>query len=325
MTAATLRTMLLATDGSPDAALAARAAADLCRATGATLHVVHAWQVPTLASQAEARAYPDEPVTGHSAVYEAYAQRAERLLAEQLAALYDAGVGSVREHLVNGHPVAAIVDLAAVVQADLIVLGSRGLGPVGRLVLGSVSEGVAHHAARPVLVLRGGAAAWPPRRLVIGADGSADADRAATLAARIGRACGATATLAHAFPELPLLPFETPAEGRARRDEAMRRAEVALEGRAQRVEALLGRRPEVRVVVADPAHLLLSAAEQGDGPALLAVGSRGLGPLQRFWLGSTSTKVLRAAHGPVLIAPHQPLPVAAQEHDAGRAAHPVGG
>ncbi|HEX5504747.1 MAG TPA: universal stress protein [Thermomicrobiales bacterium] len=325
MTAPALQTMLLATDGSPDAALAARAASDLCRQTGATLHVVHAWQVPTLAGQAEGQAYPDATVTGHSAVYETYAQRAERLLAEQLAALYEAGVGTVREHLVNGHPVAAIVDLAAVVQADLIVLGSRGLGPVGRLVLGSVSEGVAHHATRPVLVLRGGADAWPPRRLVIGADGSADADRAATLAARIGHLYGATATLVHAFPELPLLPFETLAEGRARRDEAMQRAEEALAGRVQRVGALLGRRPDVSVVVADPAHLLLSEAEQAGGPALLAVGSRGLGPLQRFWLGSTSTKVLRAAHGPVLIAPHRAQPVAAGERDAEPAGRPVSG
>jgi nucleotide-binding universal stress UspA family protein len=325
MTAATLQTMLLATDGSPDAALAARAAADLSRETGAELHVVHAWQVPTLANQTEARAYPEETATGHSAVYEAYAQHAERLLAEQLAALYEAGVGSVREHLVNGHPVAAIVDLAAVVQADLIVLGSRGLGPVGRLVMGSVSEGVAHHATRPVLVLRGGADAWPPRRLVIGADGSADADRAAALAARIGRLYGAAAALVHAYPVLPLLPFETLTEGRARRDEAMRRAEQSFEGRAQRLEALLGRRPDVSVVVDDPAHLLLAAAEQAGGPALIAVGSRGLGPLQRFWLGSTSTKVLRAAHGPVLIAPHRAEAVAADEREAGRAAQPATG
>ena len=45
----------------------------------------------------------------------------------------------------------------------LIVMGSRELGPVGRLLLGSVCEGVVHHALDPVLVVRGAEGACPPR------------------------------------------------------------------------------------------------------------------------------------------------------------------
>lgn len=54
----------------------------------------------------------------------------------------------------TGHPVDIIVRVAAEEHADLIVLGSRGLGGFERLLLGSVSDGVLHHAHCPVLIVR---------------------------------------------------------------------------------------------------------------------------------------------------------------------------
>jgi nucleotide-binding universal stress UspA family protein len=54
----------------------------------------------------------------------------------------------------QGHPVDVIVKVAASEQVDLIVLGHRGLGGFQRLLLGSVSEGVLHHAHCPVLLVR---------------------------------------------------------------------------------------------------------------------------------------------------------------------------
>jgi nucleotide-binding universal stress UspA family protein len=53
-----------------------------------------------------------------------------------------------------GRPVDEIVDLAEREEADLIILGSRGLGGFRRLLLGSVSDGVLHHAHCPVLIVR---------------------------------------------------------------------------------------------------------------------------------------------------------------------------
>ena len=91
-------------------------------------------------------------------------------------------------------------------------------------------------------------------------------------------------------------------------DDELRQEERKLQERARRLEEYLSVRPRVRVDVGDPAATLIGAAEeQREGEqTLLAVGSRGLGPLGRARLGSVSTKVLRAAKGPVLICPNPP-------------------
>lgn len=52
-------------------------------------------------------------------------------------------------YLVRDHPVEAVLGLAEDLEVGLILVGSRGRGPLGRLLLGSVSEGVVHHARAP--------------------------------------------------------------------------------------------------------------------------------------------------------------------------------
>ena len=192
------KTILLATDGSEDAALAARAAVDLAMGAGAELHVAHAWQaVPTTRFEAFVRAR--------------LSAEARELLEAQAALLVKAGADVAGAHLREGPAVDEVIDRAGEIGADLVVVGSRGRGPVKRLVLRSVSEGVVHHTRRPVLVMRGGGDAWPPKRLVVGDDGSEAAGRAASLAAGIGGLFGAKGLVLRAYPELP----KTDLEGRA--------------------------------------------------------------------------------------------------------------
>jgi nucleotide-binding universal stress UspA family protein len=280
--------ILLATDGSEDARLASRAAAMLSETTGAELHILHAWQsVP-------------HPVID----FDSYEGAARRLLEEQTG--FVAGIGGMVEeaHLMMAPPVDAILDLGEEIGADLVVVGSRGNGTIGRLLLGSVSEGVVHHATRPVLVLRGGEGTWPPERVVIGDDGSDAAKRAGELASTIGGLFGARGSLVRAYPELP----EVDRPGRAfdprAVDDALRRAERDLHARADELGRPFGRPPRVEIAVGDPAVALLREAQEGDeARTLIAVGSRGLGRARRLRLGSVSTKVLRAAEGPVLVCP----------------------
>jgi len=210
-----------------------------------------------------------------------------------------------RAYLMEGSAVDEILDLAGELGAGLVVIGSRGLGPVKRLVLGSVSEGVVHHAACPVLVLRGGAQAWPPQKVIVGENASVGAKGAGYLAAAVGKLFGAKMLLVRAYPKLP----EMDAEGRefnARMiDDELRREEWKLEERVREIEEAFGIRPKIEMAAGDPAACILRAAQE-EGKAertLIAVGSRGLGAIRRLRLGSVSTKVLRAARGPVLIHP----------------------
>jgi nucleotide-binding universal stress UspA family protein len=285
--------VLLATDGSKDAALAARAAVDVCEGTGAHLHVVHAWQsVPTARLRPFMRAE--------------LKKLGNELLEEGVKWVEDSGGLVTGAHLLEGRAADEILDLAGQIGAGLVVIGSRGLGLVGRIVLGSVSEAVIHHSHWPVLVLRGGEDAWPPERVIFGDDGSDAARAAGDLGAALCGHHGARALMLHAYPRLP----EVDAGGRGFDprivDDELRRAERTLLERSRELESRLGSRPKVRLVVGDAAASLLEAAEE-DAPerTLVAVGSRDLGTIGRMRLGSVSTKVVHAAKGPVLV--HSPL------------------
>jgi nucleotide-binding universal stress UspA family protein len=288
--------ILLATDGSADAALAAWAAIDLSNRTASELHVVHSWQsVPSTRFESFIRAQ--------------LKQEAEELLTEQ-EKLIEAGGGKIAgTHLRRGPAVDEILDLARELDAGLIVMGSRGMGQVKRLVLGSVSEGVVHHARSPVLLVRGGEEAWPPARIVVGEDGSNPSTSAGDLAAVIARLSEAKGLLVRVYPTLP----ERDLEGRELDprmvDDELRREKRAVEARATEIEEASGMRPQVTIAVGDPAACLIEAAEEyAPERTLIAVGSRGLGAVQRLRVGSVSTKVLRAAKGPVLVVfsgPHE--------------------
>ena len=70
------------------------------------------------------------------------------------------------------------------------------------------------------------------------------------------------------------------------------------------MKGILEERPQTRVVAGDSAEVLIEAAQEGEGPTLVVVGSRGLGLVGRLRLGSVSTKVVRAGLGAVLVYPH---------------------
>jgi nucleotide-binding universal stress UspA family protein len=294
---ASLTTILLATDGSGDAALAGQAAADISRKTGAQLHVVHVWtDVPP-------PAYP-------ALVFDDYTRQAEeearKLLRRQVWNAQVSGGSVAGHHLREGRPAEEIMFLAERLEADLVVVGRRGVGRIKRLITGSVSEGVVHRASCPVLVVRGGEQAWPPARIVVGDDGSLAAMKAGGLAMELADAFGTEVTFVRAYRH----PAE-PVGGRSARqrlelDEARLQNLVALDARPDRLEAPTRCRPETKLAEGEPAPAVLSVARRKRSqPTLLAVGSRGLGAPKRMILGSVSTRVLREAEGPVLIAPRE--------------------
>jgi nucleotide-binding universal stress UspA family protein len=134
--------VLLATDGSPDATLAAQAAIEVCDSTGSELHIVHVGEyVPTYLAYTE-----EEPAT--------LRHNAQRLLEEQVERIRSAGGAIAQAHLRLGRPAEQIVNLSEELGAGVIVVGSRGLSTLRRALLGSVSDSVVRHAHCPVFVVR---------------------------------------------------------------------------------------------------------------------------------------------------------------------------
>jgi nucleotide-binding universal stress UspA family protein len=293
------RRVLVATDGSEHATLAVRAAADLSNRADTELHVVHVRKPLPVQSSLSRPAY-------FNRVFEEYADLFEeetgQLMRRQVFRAEAEGADVADAHLREGRAAEEITGMARKLMADLVVVGSRGVGPLERLVKGSVSERVVRLATCPTLVVRGEKDAWPPSRLVVGDDFSAEARKAGEMAAAIGAVFGVPTVLVSAyrplsnysptFPPSALMYGDVPWE-----------LEEALKVRAAELERMSGARAGVRVASGNPAAVIQGATEEGDWPTLTAVGSRGLGAARRVVLGSVSTRVLRAANGPVLIVP----------------------
>jgi nucleotide-binding universal stress UspA family protein len=138
--------ILLATDGSWEAELAATTAADLAEGTGSDLHVVHVGELPLV--------YHPERY-GYRAGYEEHEREARRLLEGQVEHIKEAGATVEQAHLRTGRADEEIVELAQSLEVGLIVMGSRGRGRMRRALMGSVSDSVVRHAHCPVTIVRG--------------------------------------------------------------------------------------------------------------------------------------------------------------------------
>src|SRR5215211_5824763 len=263
--------ILLPTDGSKEAVRAAEAASDLAKRCGAELHAVHVWH--------DVRGF------AHDFVKRELRRQGQEILEEQVKKIRASGVEVTKAYLRRGRTSNEVIALSKEIDADLLVVGSRGLGTVRRILMGSQSEEIVHHAQIPVLVLTGADDFWPPARIVI------------------GKLYGAEGLLAYSHPDLPEVP---PGEARSAVQNLteMRERDVSmLEERASELEEILGSRPETKISGGYPANVLLEASQEVQ-PSLVAVGSRGLAGLIRTRLGSVSTKVVTAARGPVLVYPH---------------------
>jgi nucleotide-binding universal stress UspA family protein len=146
--------ILLATDGSEEATLAAQTAIDLANKTGSELHVVYAGISPY--SPALYEGYEEGVDVGAYLQDESeeLARIGQGRLDEQVRKIKAAGGSVVQAHFREGRPDAEITAVAEEIGAGLIVVGSRGLGGISRTMLGSVSDSVVRHAHCPVLVVR---------------------------------------------------------------------------------------------------------------------------------------------------------------------------
>jgi nucleotide-binding universal stress UspA family protein len=150
--------ILLATDGSSEAEMAARTAVDLGKQTNSQLHVIHVWDIASSAllypeaTDPEGVELPD-PVLEDDLERRAE-QRGRKVLDEEAERVRSAGGKLAKAHLMMGEPAREIVHLVEDIGAGLVVMGSRGQGGIRRTLMGSVSDWVVRHAHCPVLVVR---------------------------------------------------------------------------------------------------------------------------------------------------------------------------
>jgi len=280
--------------GGDDAAL--QLAAGLARAEGAPAVV--------------ATVVPPDPVSAiASRVDREYRQWRAALTAtrqaEAVTGLRAAGVDDVRTAVVPGSSVpSGLVEAAGRYSARVLVLGASAEAPVGRFSAGSVAERLLHSSPVPLaLAPREWPGPTPPARLTCAWAGTARS-REALLAARgFAERWGVPIRLVTFVPErAAMLPSET----------GLRMEQVVSEEWAAQVQDSLdevvdtwsGPGPAPATLLARGAGWAGAVAavawEPGD---VLIVGSSRIGPLTRVFVGSTATKILRAATVPVLVVP----------------------
>lgn len=138
--------IVVGTDGSPSALSAVRQAADLARQSGAELHVVTAYR-----PMSSLMTHPEFAMLSASALDNVDPSEGAKEVTNRTAEAVGAGL-DVHQHQIGASAADALCDLAANIDADLIVVGSKGMTGARR-ILGSVPNSVAHNAACSVLIV----------------------------------------------------------------------------------------------------------------------------------------------------------------------------
>ncbi|MEV4413102.1 universal stress protein [Catellatospora sp. NPDC049609] len=280
--------VVVGVDGSAAALTAVRLAAREAARRGRHLRIVHAFIWPLMHVNVGASEAVPEGGLRHDA---------ERVLAEAAETATAAEPDlTVAIELRTGAP--APVLLAAARDADLLVLGDRGLGGFTGLLLGSVAVQAAAHSTTPVLISRGEEHTGGP--IVAGVDDSA-AGRAAVEAAFVAAEQRHAALLAvRTWTAPPTATIYTPPVppdfGPVEDAERLVLADAVAAG--------LDRHPKVDVreqlVCGRPGRTLVQLSELAQ---LVVVGARGRGGFTGLLLGSVSQQVLHHAACPVLVVP----------------------
>lgn len=172
-------------------------------------------------------------------------------------------------------------------QALLVVVGARGQSaPLSVRMLGGVSDQVTAHATGPIAVVPDEALENPGGPVVLGVDESPEARAAMWFAFRAAETRGVPVLAVHAW-------------GDRDSHEIVSRVTALVDGMLADARAEYPDVPvEVRIVHGRPHHELVHASRNA---GLVVVGSRGIGGFTGLLLGSTSKRVLREAHCPVIV------------------------
>jgi nucleotide-binding universal stress UspA family protein len=280
--------ILVGVDGSAESDTAIRWATHEAVMRGAAMNLVHVVAPPSAS-------WPIGPIYANITEWQRNNARyvLEQALKTLQATVSASQLPDVHTETLNSSVVSTLVRASE--DKLMVVVGSRGSGALGRLLLGSVSTGLVHHASCPVAIIRpepeSSDSAAP---VLLGIDGSPASEAATALAFDEASRRGVGLVALHAWSDVAVFPIL-----------GMNWHEYESQGHEILSERLAGwqeRYPDVhvqrRLVCDQPARWLTRESEHAQ---LVVVGSRGRGGFASTWLGSVSNAVAQSANIPVLV------------------------
>ncbi len=285
--------IVVGSNGQPDSQAALAWAADEAARRQVAVRLVYVLSMPAVLVG---------PTGDASALPEEVFQSAHEITELAAAAVRKRGVGQVETAVEVGSPAAVIVRESE--DAELVVLGSRCLGDVATALLGSVMVTVTSHAHCPVVVVqpRAGPRLDSDHGVVVGVDGSRQADQAVAFAADMAARASVPLVVLSAWHlprHGPLAAVWSPSGKDENGAKAQSLAREPVDGIVERLRSTHCQVQAVgRVVEGDPGSVLAQASRRA---GLVVVGSRGLGGFRGLLLGSVSHHVVHDAACPVAV------------------------
>lgn len=270
--------IIVAVDGSPHSDAAVEWAADESALRNASVTLIH-----VVTPMPDNLADPMAVAAAAEATFRAAQDRSRAV--------------DVRTAVLESPVLPALIDASA--RAQLIVVGSRGQGALGRLLLGSVSSGLIRHARCPVAVVpMGRNHVTHPHPVLLGVDGTTASEEAIAVAFDEASRRGAGLLAVHAWSDVGVLPYFGT-------DRWYDYQTHALELLAERLAGWQEKYPDVlvtrRVVCDEPAHALIFDAQYSQ---LVVVGSRRREGFAGLRVGAVGSAVVHASPVPVIVVRH---------------------
>lgn len=286
--------VVVAVDGSEASQNAVRWAANTANKRGVPLRLAASYTMPQFL-YAEGMVPPQELFDELQSETMDMIEAA-RVVAHEVAP--DIKIGYV---IAEGSPIDMLLDMSS--DVTMIVMGSRGLGGLSGMVMGSVSAAVVSHADCPVVVVRSDNHVTETNKygpVVVGVDGSDVSQRATEFAFEEAQARGAKLVAIHTWMDMQVQASLAGLAAAQQEWEIIEKEQTIL--LKDRLQPLLERFPDVEVEMVITRDRPVRALEDcAHNAQLLVVGSHGRGGFRGMLLGSTSRALLQSAPCPMVV------------------------
>lgn len=293
--------IVCAVDGSDASKTAAKWAANTAVKRGIPLRLVSSYSMPQFL-YAEGMVPPQELYEDLEAETLEKIEEAKKVAVDFLPDV------DVSHQIEEGSPIDMLLDLSE--QCTMIVMGSRGLGGLSGMVMGSVSAAVVSHASCPVVVVREDNHVTEETKygpVVVGVDGSGVSQKAIENAFKEADARGAELIAVHTWMDMQVQASLAGLSAAQQQWQVVEEEQNALLG--HRLAGWQERFPDVKVTkVVTRDRPVRALADASEGAQLLVVGSHGRGGFKGMLLGSTSRALLQAAPCPMMVVRPDELP-----------------